>query len=595
MIARQSIAALSAALVHPSVADCPRTRACQQVFLLRTLGTGFAALAVSPFFLAFHGAPSPVQTLLFALGFAPLGAFALVRGSGRLAAGQAICAGTFLTAGIAAAVTGEASLGCAAAWMVAAQVESLLSADRRIALGTTSASILAFCGLLLAALAGSIPAATQRGDVFAGAALACAVVHVLCELGLRRRLGATDRMQVERAKAISDTVGDLVVSYDANGAVDFVGRACERMLGLAVTELLGHGLFEHVHVADRPIFLKAVADAAHGREAVSATFRLRTVCGGRAGDVTFLWIAMRAQGLRSGVVSLLRDVTSEKRNEADLEAAREAAEHASRSKDHFLANMSHELRTPLNAIIGFSEMLGSSELRPRDPAKQGEYARIINQSGQHLLAVVNSILDMSKIQSGTFSIDPQPFSVASLVESCCEIVTLKAQEGGVEIVRADLGRVESIVGDKRACKQILINLLSNAVKFTPRNGRVTISVRPDGTSLCLCVSDSGIGIGADDLGRLGDPFFQARSALDRPFEGTGLGLSVVRGLVGLHGGTIAVESEPGRGTDVTVRLPLDCRFVAPSNGSAAIETIARRRIVDRPSSPSIDTRVKKIA
>ena len=158
--------------------------------------------------------------------------------------------------------------------------------------------------------------------------------------------------------------------------------------------------------------------------------------------------------------------------------------------------------------------------------------------------------------------------------------------------------LEEIVADRRACRQILINLLANAVKFTLEGGRVTLRVRPEGTALRIGVSDSGIGIGEADLARLGDPFFQAGASLDRPYEGTGLGLSVVRGLVGLHGGTIAIESELGKGTVVTVRLPLDCR-VSRGAPSATIETIPRRGSPDavRPfdTRRASDTRMKSIA
>jgi cell cycle sensor histidine kinase DivJ len=604
VIASQSIAALIAALIHPSAADAGQGRARHQSFILRTLILVFLTLAIAPFFLAFHGAPTPTQTATFGFCLAPLGAVMLVSKTGRLAAGHLICICCLIGVGVALAMTAEASLACALAWLVVAQTESLLSFSRRLVLWTALLSALVFCGLAVADLAGWLPHAvgTPRGDLFVGLPLAYAMANAACLVGLRKRLQTAGQTRSERTKAVADTIGDLVVSFDPEGAVDFVGRDCARLLNIPGEDLIGRGLFEHVHVADRPIFLKTIGDAAHYAETAKAMFRLRTSDpearrdGGY--DATFLWIEMRARrtgGSRSGVVALLRDVTESRHFETELEAARQAAETASRSKDHFLANMSHELRTPLNAIIGFSEMLSDAELRPKDPAKQSEYARIIQQSGQHLLAVVNSILDMAKIQSGTFSIDPEPFLVKPLIESCCEIVTLKAQEGGVDIVKVATGAIESVVGDRRACKQILINLLSNAVKFTPEHGRVTIATRPEGASLSICVTDTGIGIGPADLARLGDPFFQVKSALDRPYEGTGLGLSVVRGLVGLHGGTISIESELGHGTSVTVRLPLDCRFVTPNSGSATIETLARRRASDRFASPSHATRVKKIA
>ena len=203
--------------------------------------------------------------------------------------------------------------------------------------------------------------------------------------------------------------------------------------------------------------------------------------------------------------------------------------------------------------------------------RAGEAARVRRASSTSRAsiscAVVNSILDMSKIQSGTFALIPEPFAVRPLAEQCCDVVRLQAQNGRVEIVRDIPADLEEIVADRRACRQILTNLLSNAVKFTPEGGRVTLRVRPEGTALRVVVADTGIGIGGTDLARLGDPFFQAGSSLSRPYEGTGLGLSVVRGLVGLHGGTFAIESELGKGTGVTVRLPLDCR-VSPGAPSA---------------------------
>ena len=143
---------------------------------------------------------------------------------------------------------------------------------------------------------------------------------------------------------------------------------------------------------------------------------------------------------------------------------------------------------------------------------------------------------MSKIELGSMQIFPEPFSLPKLVEQCCDMIQIKADQGQVTLARECRGDLEEVVADKRACKQILLNLLSNAVKFTPPRGTVTVRLRPEGNSLVLAVSDTGIGIGADDLARLGDPFFQASSSHDRSYEGTGLGLSVVRGLVGLHGG-----------------------------------------------------------
>ncbi len=165
--------------------------------------------------------------------------------------------------------------------------------------------------------------------------------------------------------------------------------------------------------------------------------------------------------------------------------------------------------------------------------------------------------------------------MAPLIDLCCDMVKLHAESNGVELLRAYPPNLGNITGDRRGCTQILVNLLSNAIKFTPVHGSVTISARPEANSLLILVADTGIGIAAHDLARLGDPFFQAKALPDRQGQGTGLGLSIVRGLLGLQGGTIMVASEPGKGTSVRVRLPLDCRSSAAKAGARAkIETIA---------------------
>ena len=277
-----------------------------------------------------------------------------------------------------------------------------------------------------------------------------------------------------------------------------------------------------------------------------------------------------------GVVVVLRDVSEAKRHEMELAEARAAAEEAKLGKEYFLAHAGHELRTPLNAIVGFSELLGDPNLAPLDFERQGEYARIIQQSGQHLLAVVNSISNMARIQCGALAVELEPFAVAPLIDLCCDMVKLHAKKSGVELLRAYPENLAEITGDKRACTQILVNLLSNAIKFTPAKGSVTISARPERHFLLIHVADTGIGIAARDLAHLGDPFFQAHAVPDGRDKGTGLGLSIVRGLVGLQGGAIAVASELDKGTCVYVRLPLDCRGLAGTpRGPAKIETIAR--------------------
>jgi cell cycle sensor histidine kinase DivJ len=218
--------------------------------------------------------------------------------------------------------------------------------------------------------------------------------------------------------------------------------------------------------------------------------------------------------------------------------------------------MSHELRTPLNAIIGFSEMIMQEDALMLDAARRKEYAQLINDSGQHLLSVVNGILDMSKMESGNFEIMPEPFAPREALINCCNLLALKARESGVDLVTRAPDDLPVMIGDPRAFKQIALNLVSNAVKFTERGGTVTVSAGIETARLVVRIVDTGVGIAADDLKRIGDPFFQAGTTYQRRHEGTGLGLSIVKSLVALHGGEVSVQSKVDEGTTVTVALPL---------------------------------------
>jgi cell cycle sensor histidine kinase DivJ len=175
-----------------------------------------------------------------------------------------------------------------------------------------------------------------------------------------------------------------------------------------------------------------------------------------------------------------------------------------------------------------------------------------------LLAVVNGILDMSKMETGDFEITPEPFAPVKVISNCCDILALRAREAGLDLVIRNAEDLPDIVADKRAFKQIMLNLLSNAIKFTDRGGNIVIASRREGDRLVVSVEDNGVGISAADLPRIGNPFFQARSTYDRRHDGTGLGLSIVKGLVSLHGGDMQVRSELGKGTAISIQLPLDC-------------------------------------
>jgi cell cycle sensor histidine kinase DivJ len=235
------------------------------------------------------------------------------------------------------------------------------------------------------------------------------------------------------------------------------------------------------------------------------------------------------------------------------------------------------LRTPLNAIVGFSEMMTSGVVGDLAPAHK-EYAQIINQSGNHLLELVKTLLDMSRLEAGKFELTPETFDPRLLADPCFKIVEPMARERGIQLVTDMPKLLPQIVGDERALRQVVINLLSNAVKFSHDKGVVTLSMKRQGNMLNISVADRGIGMDSESISRIGEPFFQAQDGLARRYEGTGLGLSIVKGLVGLHDGTLKAVSSPGEGTTFTVLLPLNGPATKQSD-TAKITPLVRESVV----------------
>jgi two-component system cell cycle sensor histidine kinase PleC len=238
--------------------------------------------------------------------------------------------------------------------------------------------------------------------------------------------------------------------------------------------------------------------------------------------------------------------------QATSERAR--AEGASRAKSEFLANMSHELRTPLNAILGFSELLHSDVFA----TKRAEYAALIHDSGEHLLTLINDILDLSKIESGKLTLHETTVELQGLAATCIELVRLKATDAGISLSTEIAEALPPIRGDMRALKQMLLNLVANAMKFTPARGEVVVFAHLTGTGeMAIGVRDTGVGIALQDQARVFESFGQGRHDAVSADKGTGLGLAIVKGLAEAHGGRVGLESEVGRGTCVTIFLPED--------------------------------------
>jgi len=342
------------------------------------------------------------------------------------------------------------------------------------------------------------------------------------------------------------------------------------VLGAPASDLQNYGLFDRIHIADRPAYLRALSEAAASGDTCEIEFRLR-----REAKAEFTWIEMRCwssdgnlyrgrDATSAEVVAAMRDITLRKARQDALLEARVEAVRANAAKSRFLACMSHELRTPLTAIIGFSDLLRNSSENLIHSTRALEYARIINESGHHLLAVANEILDLSRLDTGNFGLFPQPLRLDAVVAGCAELVALAAQEAGVAFTIEVPADLPEIVADRRAVMQILINLVSNAIKFSDPGGTVAVSASVDGEHAWLEVADTGVGIAPDDLTRIGNPFFQVQGRYGREHDGAGLGLSIVKGLVDLHGGELKAESGPGEGTRMVVRLPRDCECAATS-------------------------------
>ena len=571
-------------LVHPSAQHDALTSSRHRAFIAPRLLGSIAALAAFPLYIAMRGVPSMLEVLVFAWLVAPiLTAYYLSRtGQYERAHVLSSLALTGLVTAVAADTGGISSF--AAIWLVIVPLEAALSASRRV---VAMASTFALCAaglLLFLGTTDMLPVHAEGQDVGALAALGI-ISAALYATGLALGAESLARTSLwllyaeeDRYRLLARNMTDVITRHGRNGAVLFISPAAESLFGTPANDLQGHGLFERVHVADRPAYLTALADATALGEVRSVEFRVRRDIIEADGvaepdPVHFIWVEMRCRPLDRAidepnvedreVVAVMRDVTERKTQEQALEDARAEAETANTAKSKFLATMSHELRTPLNAIIGFSEMLTQEEQMRLDAARRREYAKLINDSGTHLLSVVNGILDMSKMETGDFEITPEPFGLAQVIGNCCDLLALKARESGIELATRLVDDLPEIVADKRAFKQVMINLLSNAVKFTDRGGRVLVHAKLDGADIVVVVEDNGVGISAEDLPKIGSPFFQARNAYDRRHDGTGLGLSIVKGLVTLHGGVMDITSRLGEGTRVTIRLPVDCERERP--------------------------------
>jgi cell cycle sensor histidine kinase DivJ len=515
---------------------------------------GAIGLTLCALYAGLVGGPDVAETLVFLVVVAPLGlalaglapiALEVLEGASLGVVAALLSLLIFLTGGIASPFL---------VWLVLLPFEGALIGRRGAVI---FAGCVAFSGIATIAglqFAGLTPPSRlpEPHVLLVGAALLVAIAQA-CAMAI----AAQERHQAKdaalavgeaRYRFLAESALDLITLHAPDGHIRLASPASVALLGYEPRELAGSGFAELAHPDDRAAMEIALAEARAGRPA-TAELRLLNKKG------AYVWSELRCRQVRDEIVAVTRDVTRRKAHERQLIEARDQAEEANRAKSRFLANMSHELRTPLNAIIGFSEVMSREMFGPLGGARYLEYTRLINESGSHLLGLINSILDMSKIEAGRFTIVPQSFDLEDIVHQAVGFVALQAERNGIAIAQNIAPAARHVRADKRALLQILINLLSNGVKYTQPRGRVSVTAEAAAGSLTIGVADTGVGIGEADLARLGQPFVQVESEYSRSKEGTGLGLALVRALTHLHGGTMTITSTLGEGTSVRITLP----------------------------------------
>jgi len=284
------------------------------------------------------------------------------------------------------------------------------------------------------------------------------------------------------------------------------------------------------------------------------------------------FVAAEIQNMKASVAALRHHLIRRKVYEAELQLATQAAQHANRSKSEFLANVSHELRTPLNAIIGFSEMIKLEVFGKIGDERYLSYIRDINASGEHLLELINDILDISRIEAGKLELRRTYVDIGETIHSGVTLVQPMVKEKSIDLTVSVPDGLSRIFVDGQRVQQIVINLLTNAVKFTKNGGQVFVSVQHDADgNIVIIIRDTGIGIAQENLEKILQPFEQIENAFTRQHSGSGLGLSITLALVEMHGGTLQMKSAVGKGTEVSVLLP---RVQGDANAGSAAEAAA---------------------
>ena len=423
-----------------------------------------------------------------------------------------------------------------------------------------------------------------RAELVDGGSATPHLIGIAVDVTEQMRLVERSKTADIRLRDAIETISEAFVLWDSENRLVMCNSKYQQLHGIPDSALASGTAYAEVIAAGRKPLVRSQVATEGMPEEGARTFELQLEDG--------RWLQINERRTKDGgFVSVGTDITQLKRHEgrlidgerrlmatiADLRQSRQKleqqaqqmvelaekyaeekdrAEEANRTKSEFLANISHELRTPLNAVIGFSEIMQSGMFGPLGSPKYVEYSQDIHQSGTYLLGVINDVLDMSRIEAGRMLLHPEELVLDDIVEESIRVVSTMAAAQKIEVI-SEAERDLRMRGDRRALTQIMLNLLSNAVKFTPAGGRIRVRARAVGKAIVFSVADTGIGIPREALNKLGRPFEQVSNQFTKSHRGSGLGLAIANSQASLHGGAMRIRSTEGRGTIVSVRLPIE--------------------------------------
>jgi cell cycle sensor histidine kinase DivJ len=546
--------------------DVARKRA----FVSSRMTSGLAVLAILPIYVLITGWPQLTEFIAILWLSSPVLVGYLLKRTGRLELCHILSAANmtglitylaFLTGGIGSFLT---------AWFIVIPGEAALSGTRRAISLATLFVLIALAGLWAAGTAGLLPPSRIALTETSMIAVACLILAALYAASMAIYVhffsslaeGQADAEEA-RYRFLAHHTQDMVLRLDSDGAIVVASDNARNFLKVGELASSRPSAVTLLHQDDRAAFLHAFENAREGKPLARLELRLDSeYAQGQWAEWSLCRIdSPNGRGTAEpAIVAVLRNIDERKRYERELIEAQEAAEAASRAKSRFLASMSHELRTPLNAIIGFSDIIKQQMLGPIGVGRYSDYAKLISESGTHLLGLISDVLDVANLETGRYVLNIERFTPSELAGGILADLQPAAELRGIRITSHIPDDLPHLVADKRACRQILGHLLMNAIKFSLDRSEIAFEIAADAKNgnITFTLADQGPGIAPKLLERLGRPFETANDGyhLKEEASGSGLGLSIVRGLVELHGGKFLVTSKVGKGTTVQVVLPV---------------------------------------